>query len=213
MALRRFCSGGGARRRLAGRFGLKRIFGKGYGRHHQRLAGAALCQPQIRSCECQGRSDQGQRRRLGLYPLGPAGRNHRRIRELAPGARFRRRRGLGLSLAAVGPPHRGRHHEEQGRSRAALRSRRSNQRGRRPPAGRRRGPGQALRGRLVPLSAATASTAGSNSSGCGASTPTRRWIEFFRPENRLPAFRQAGIHTARLRRCGARGQTPSSNHQ
>ena len=169
-----FLFGGGAGGVLAWRIGQHRIFGQGFGRHDKRPAGAALCQPQIRSCERQGRSDQGQRRRLDLHPLGPAGRNHRRIRELAPRARFRGRRGLGLSLAAVGPPHRGRHHEDQGRTCAALRSRRSDQRDRRPPAGRRRRPGQEMRGTAGAASSATASTAGSNSSGCGASTPDEK---------------------------------------
>src|ERR1035437_8789101 len=113
-----FCRG--ARGCVAGRVGKHRIFGKGFGRHRQRFAGAALCQPQIRPCERQGGSDQGQRSRLGLPPLGPAGGNHRRIRELAQGQGFRGRRGLGLSLAAVGSPHRRHHHEDQGRTRAAL---------------------------------------------------------------------------------------------
>src|ERR1019366_6272558 len=58
-----FCSG--ARGCVAGRVGKHRIFGKGFGPHRQRFAGAALCQPQIRPCERQGGSDQGQRSRLG----------------------------------------------------------------------------------------------------------------------------------------------------
>ena len=53
----------------------------------------------------------------------------------------------------------------------------ANERGGRPPAGRRRGAGEAMRRAAGATSAATASTAGSSSSGCGASTPTRRWIE------------------------------------
>src|ERR1700733_9721474 len=35
------------------------------------------------------------------------------------------------------------------------------------------------------MSAATASMAGSNSSGCGASTPTRKWTNSSRPEQRV----------------------------
>ena len=177
MALGRFCSVVVLAGCIAGRVGQLRIFGQGFAPDHQRLAAAALCQPQIRSCERQGRPDQGQRRRLGLHPLGPAGRDHRRIRELAPGPRFRGRRGLGLSLAAVGPPHRRHHHEDQGRTRAALRSRRSGL-APLPPACR---PASWPRSRSArpagAASPATALTAGSSSSGCGASTPTRRWSD------------------------------------
>jgi len=50
-----------------------RIFDKGYTPDHQWFCRSALCQPQIRSCERPGRSDQGQRRRLGLHPFRPAG--------------------------------------------------------------------------------------------------------------------------------------------
>ena len=60
MALGRFCSVAVLAGCMARRIGQHRIFGQGFGHHHQRPAGAALCQPQIRSCECQGRSDQGQ---------------------------------------------------------------------------------------------------------------------------------------------------------
>ena len=98
---------------------------------------------------------------------GPAGRNHRRIRELAPRARLRRLRGLGLSFPAVGPPHRGRHHEDQGRTCAALRSRRSGQRRGRPSAGRRRHPGQEMLRSAGAASPATALTAGSSRAAVG----------------------------------------------
>ena len=47
---------------------------------------------------------------------GLAGRGHRGIRELAPHPRFRRRGRLGLSFAAVRPPHRGGDHQDQGRA-------------------------------------------------------------------------------------------------
>ena len=70
-------------------------------RQRQRSAGAALCQPEIRPGECAQRTDQGSRRRLGLHPFRPAGRDYRRIRELAPHPRRRRFRGLGLPFAAV----------------------------------------------------------------------------------------------------------------
>jgi len=108
--------------------------------------------------------------------------NWRRVRD------FRRRRGLGLSFAvSSGSPHRRDHHEEQGRPRAALRARRCDQRCRRPPAGRRRCPGQTLARRAGAVLPAMVSMAGSNSSGCGASTPTKRWIDAKRHSGRCAA--------------------------
>src|SRR4051794_29476013 len=54
-------------------------FGQGFDAHDLGPAGAALCQPEVRPRQRSRRPDQGQRRRLGLYALGPAGRDHSRI--------------------------------------------------------------------------------------------------------------------------------------
>ena len=97
--------------------------------------------------------------------------NWRRVRD-SEGVRR-----LGLSFAAVGPPHCGRHHED-----ARTNSRRSTIAPIRParsrPACR---PASSPRSRNAPTagaaSSATALTAGSSSSGCGASTRMRRWSE------------------------------------
>ena len=87
------------------------------------------------------------------------------------------RRRLGLSLAAVRPPHCGRHHEEpRTTSRRSMIVRIQPARWRRAcrPAS---WPRSSVARQAGAASAATASMAGSSSSGCGASTPTRRWIE------------------------------------
>ena len=64
---------------------------------------------------------QRSRRLLDLHPRRLAGRNHRRIRELAPYPRFRRVGGLGLSLAAVRQAHGRGADEIQSRSGSAFR--------------------------------------------------------------------------------------------
>ena len=51
MGVGAFLFGGGARGLPAGCVGHLGIFGQGFRAHHQRFAGAALRQPQIRSCE------------------------------------------------------------------------------------------------------------------------------------------------------------------
>ena len=97
----------------------------------QRSAGAALCQRQGGPGQCPRRAGQGPRRFVGLHPRRLAGRNHRRVRELAAHPRLRRRRRLGLPFDAVGKAHRGGAAESEERSRAALRQARRAQRRRR----------------------------------------------------------------------------------
>ena len=146
------------------------------GRRHraERAAGAALRQPQGGSRQCARRTGQGSRRLLDLYPRRLAGRNHRRVRELAAHPRLRRVGGLGLSLAAVGQAHGGGATEIEDRSGAAACQARRRKRGDWPACS----PECSDRSSIAPAagagSPATASTAGSNSSGCGASIRTRR---------------------------------------
>ena len=111
----------------------------------------------------------------GSTPAPPAGRGHRRIRELAPHPRLGRRRGLGLSLAAVRPAHRaGLAAEGQGRAGRVARQAGQRERRHRQAAARRARQREALPGRLVPHRRRRASTAGSSRSACGASIRTRR---------------------------------------
>ena len=122
-----------------------------------------------------GGPTKDQRCELGLYPRRPAGRDHRRIRELAAHPRLGRRRGLGLPLAAVGPAYRGCVQRRRRRTpwcrstRSRIRTGRS-WRSCRP----------ALLGAVKSCTGgwcrvtARASTAGSSRTACGASIPTRR---------------------------------------
>ncbi len=89
----------------------------------QRPAGAALRQPQVRPGQCARRAEQGPGRALGLYPRRHAGRDHRRVRELAAHPRLGRRRRLGLSLAAVRQAHRRRGAAAESGTGAAVRER------------------------------------------------------------------------------------------
>ena len=71
-----------------------------------RPAAAALCQPEDRPRQSARRALEGPRDEMGVPARRAAGRDHRGIRDLAQGARFRGRGGLGAALAALGPPHR-----------------------------------------------------------------------------------------------------------
>ena len=85
-------------------------------------AGAALRQPQDRPGEPARGPVQGPPHRLGVPARRAAGRDRRRVRDLAPHPRRGGHRGLGAALAAVGPPHRPRHALGQGRGAADCRS-------------------------------------------------------------------------------------------
>jgi len=201
-----FCSVGGARSLPAGRLGPSRASSaKGIRRSPQ-----AVCRwPRYVSLKSDHVKrpapgpNQGQWTSPGFTPVrGLPVEITAEFENWRPGVRdFRRRRGLGLSFAVVGSPHRGHHHEEQGRPCAALRARRCGQRlSPGPPAG----PGVVAqvkhwRGRAGAVLPAMVSMAGSNSSGCGASTPMRRWISFNEPRKRISRrpLRNAGTHTPR----------------
>ena len=71
-----------------------------------RPAAAALRQPEDRPGQPARGSLEGPRYEMGVPARRPAGRNHRGIRHLAQGARFRGRGGLGAALPALRPPHR-----------------------------------------------------------------------------------------------------------
>lgn len=134
--------------------------------------GAALRQPQIRSRQCQGRSIKTMMW-PGFTP-DPACRlrsppnfeNWRRVRD-SEGAE-----GWVYHSLAVGPSYRCRHHEEWRPTLPRSTIARQAVVAARLQAGVSR-PGRAPTAGAV--SRATALTAGSNSSGCGGFTPTRRW--------------------------------------
>ena len=117
------------------------------GRVRQRTAGAALRQPQGRQGQRARRPGQDHDvnwvyQRAGLpVEITAEFENWRRIRDC------RRRRGLGLSLAAVGPAHRHGDRQDQGRSGAALREARRRERGDRQAPARRGRHGEALQRR------------------------------------------------------------------
>ena len=118
--------------------------------HGERATGSALRQPQDRSGQCARWPGQGPRRRLDLHEGRLAGRDHRRVRELAAHPRLRRHRRLGLSLAAVGQAHRDRAIEVEDRLGADLRQTRRQERGDGAIASRRAGHGQTLHRQMVP---------------------------------------------------------------
>ena len=163
VAVRRSCS------RLA------RQRGAGQRCGDQRPAGAALRQPQVRPGQRARRAGPRTTTSPGSTPAPAAGRDHRRIRELAAHPRLRRRRGLGLPLAAVGQAHRAGAAEGEDRSRAAAtpsRDAHSGDDG--ATAVRRARQVKQLQRDAGAASSATASTAGSSRSGSGASIRTRR---------------------------------------
>ena len=110
-----------------------------------------------------------------LHPLRPAGGDHRRIRQLAAHPRLGRLRGLGLSLAAVGPAHRDGDLQVTRTSWFRCSTPPTTRRGGRAPAAGRARLGEALHRRAGARSPAPGSTAGSRRSGCGASIRTRRF--------------------------------------